>query len=100
MEASTIDEKKMPVTGYETTSIDGQSTNPPVIEASTESKDLDQAYLYINHQSQADETVDLKALRRKIDWWIVPIMFACYTLQFIDKVVINVSTSSAMPSEM
>ncbi|KFY32595.1 hypothetical protein V493_00064 [Pseudogymnoascus sp. VKM F-4281 (FW-2241)] len=89
MEASTIDEKKMPVTGYETTSIDGQSTNPPVIEASTESKDLDQAYLYINHQSQADETVDLKALRRKIDWWIVPIMFACYTLQFIDKVVIN-----------
>lgn len=91
MEASTIDEKKTVVPGDETTSIDAQSTHSPVAR-SIESKDLDKAYLYLNHQGQTDETVDLKALRRKIDWWIVPIMFACYTLQFIDKVVINVST--------
>jgi hypothetical protein len=34
--------------------------------------------------------VDLQALRRKIDWRIVPIMFLCYTVQFLDKVNINV----------
>lgn len=85
-----MDEKKMSVPGDETTSIDGRSAHSPV-EGSIESRDLDKAYLYLNHQSEAAETVDLKALRRKIDWWIVPIMFACYTLQFIDKVVINVS---------
>lgn len=86
-----MDEKKMPAPGDETPSFDGRSIHSPAAR-SIESKDLDKAYLYLNHQSQADETVDLKALRRKIDWWIVPIMFACYTLQFIDKVVINVST--------
>lgn len=92
-----MDEKKMTVSGDETPSINGRSTNSPV-EGSIESKDLDKAYLYLNHQAQDYEHVNLKALRRKIDWWIVPIMFACYTLQFIDKVVINVS--SIEPSEM
>jgi hypothetical protein len=29
--------------------------------------------------------VDEKALVRKIDWMIVPIMFACYFLQYLDK---------------
>lgn len=87
-----MDEKKVSVPGDETPSIGGNSTLAPA-EGSVESRDLDEAYLYLNHQSEAGETVDLKALRRKIDWWIVPIMFACYTLQFIDKVVINVSTA-------
>lgn len=87
-----MDEKKMAVSGNATPSFDGQSAHSPGA-GSIESKDLDKAYLYLNHQSEAGETVDLKALRRKIDWWIVPIMFACYTLQFIDKVVINVSVT-------
>lgn len=34
---------------------------------------------------------ELKRLRRKIDWHIVPIMFCCYTMQFLDKVILNVS---------
>lgn len=39
-----------------------------------------------------DYTVDeLKALRRKVDWRIVPMMFCCYTMQFLDKVILNVS---------
>jgi hypothetical protein len=29
----------------------------------------------------AAENVDLKALRRKIDWHILPVMFLCYTMQ-------------------
>lgn len=36
-------------------------------------------------------TVDIDALRRKIDWHIVPLMFCCYTMQFLDKVILNVS---------
>lgn len=44
-------------------------------------KDLDKAYLYMNeHSNEADnveaEAIDLVKLRRKIDWRIVPIMFA------------------------
>lgn len=31
-----------------------------------------------------------KALYRKIDWRIVPILFLTYFLQFLDKVVVNV----------
>ena len=41
--------------------------------------------------------VNLQALRRKIDWRIVPIMFLCYTVQFLDKVNINVCFSSPLP---
>ncbi|KAK6534161.1 hypothetical protein TWF281_005496 [Arthrobotrys megalospora] len=33
--------------------------------------------------------IDKKQLMRKIDYRIVPIMFACYTMQFVDKVNIN-----------
>lgn len=34
--------------------------------------------------------VDINALRRKIDWHILPLMFLCYTMQFLDKVTLNV----------
>ncbi|KAK1986956.1 major facilitator superfamily transporter [Colletotrichum cereale] len=32
---------------------------------------------------------DERALKRKIDWRIVPLMFACYILQYLDKTLIN-----------
>ena len=46
-----------------------------------------------------------KALIRKIDWRIVPIMFLVYFLQFLDKVTLNVSKeqrkhASMMPIEL
>jgi len=55
---------------------------------------LDSAWKYLDahrDQNAADGSglVDLKALRRKIDWHIVPLMFLCYTLQFLDKVILN-----------
>lgn len=58
-------------------------------------RDLDQAYWYLQEKAnfQALSPVPasaLKKLRRKIDWRIVPIMFCCYTMQFIDKVLLNV----------
>lgn len=55
--------------------------------------DLDQAYWYVHESNDAADATpeELRTLRRKIDFWIVPIMFCCYTMQFIDKVSLNVS---------
>jgi hypothetical protein len=72
--------------------VEVSSTRPSQTLDSKDGKDLDKAYIYLTHQNNVgDETVDIKALRRKIDWRIVPIMFLCYTMQFIDKVNVNVS---------
>jgi hypothetical protein len=60
----------------------------------TANEDLDVAFKYIKNVSDGDadfNSVNLAALRRKIDWHIVPVMFLCYTMQFLDKVNINVS---------
>ena len=65
-------------------------------------KDLDEAYLYMKgHEGEGadDVDVDLAKLRRKIDWRIVPIMLAAYTMQFVDKVMINVSTTKKFNNE-
>ena len=58
-------------------------------------RNLDQAFWYVEKSSAGNDVYpssasDLKALRRRIDWHIVPIMFCCYTMQFIDKVLLNV----------
>jgi hypothetical protein len=36
--------------------------------------------------------INEKALVRRIDYRIVPLMFFCYLMQFLDKVLINVSS--------
>ena len=56
---------------------------------------MDQAYDFLTRTGASvsyDDTshIELRRLRRKVDWRIVPLMFACYTLSFIDKVVLNV----------
>jgi hypothetical protein len=55
----------------------------------------DDAVLYLEgHTDGADgPQVDLRALRRKIDRRLMPYMFCCYILQFLDKVMLNVSLS-------
>jgi len=58
----------------------------------------DPAYNFLANVNACDDAVaqvDLKKLRRKIDWYIVPIMFLCYTMQFVDKVSLNVSGISS-----
>lgn len=40
--------------------------------------------------------VDLRALRRKIDQHLMPCMFCCYILQFLDKVMLNVSVTLSL----
>lgn len=52
---------------------------------------LDTAWKYLDqHRDDATGSIDITAVRRKIDWHIVPLMFLCYTLQFLDKVILNV----------
>ncbi|KAF3921113.1 hypothetical protein AA313_de0210064 [Arthrobotrys entomopaga] len=56
------------------------------------SQNADAAFEFLQHQRTLHGNrppLDEKKLLRKIDFRIVPIMFACYTMQFIDKVNIN-----------
>lgn len=54
--------------------------------------DVDAAWTFLNEHRDAEgvSAIDINALRRKIDWHIVPLMFCCYTMQFLDKVILNV----------
>lgn len=54
-------------------------------------KAIDTALNYTQNARSIVSSVNEKQLLRKIDWRIIPIMFACYTMQFLDKVLINVS---------
>lgn len=59
--------------------------------------DPDLAYNFlasVNASDDAAAQVDLGRLRRKIDWYIVPVMMLCYTMQFIDKISLNVSCTA------
>lgn len=73
---------------------DNSSLNAPDkvgAEYSNPRKDIDKAYWYVReHDHPQWSLLELKKLRRKIDWRIVPIMFCCYTMQFVDKVLLNV----------
>lgn len=51
----------------------------------------DDAVVYLEGHGDEIGNVDLKALRRKIDRRLMPYMFCCYVLQFLDKVMLNVS---------
>lgn len=57
------------------------------------SENVDTAWKFLDtHRdiAEGEASVDIDALRRKIDWHIVPLMFCCYTMQFLDKVILNV----------
>ena len=42
------------------------------------------------HENDDVRSRDIPALRHKVDRHIVPIMFLCYLMNFIDKVALNV----------
>lgn len=52
-------------------------------------KNADKALEFLRINEDGEEgtvvTIDEKALVKRIDWMIVPIMFACYFLQYLDK---------------
>ncbi|ETN44523.1 uncharacterized protein HMPREF1541_10193 [Cyphellophora europaea CBS 101466] len=66
-------------------------------------KDPDQAYTFLKQLGEKDgrhSEVSIKAIRRKVDWRIVPIMFLCYTMQFIDKVSLNYAAVMGLVPEL
>ncbi|KAJ4332103.1 hypothetical protein N0V87_008664 [Didymella glomerata] len=56
-------------------------------------KDADKALEFLRVNEDGEEgtvvSIDEKTLVKKIDWMIVPIMFACYFLQYLDKSLLN-----------
>ena len=71
-----------------------------VNEAGLSPQLMDGAWKYLDTHRHVvhGEPTDLRALRRRIDWRILPWAFLCYTMQFIDKVLINVSSCSSLSS--
>lgn len=63
-----------------------------VVEAKNNGIEVDNAWDFLDHHRDANvkDSIDLEKLRRKIDWRIVPLMFAAYTMQFLDKIILNV----------
>ncbi|KAL8994334.1 MAG: hypothetical protein Q9169_005661 [Polycauliona sp. 2 TL-2023] len=68
----------------------------------THDEKTDEAYWYVQESNNAVEATpaELRRLRRKVDLWIVPIMFLCYTMQFIDKVSLNYAAVMGMIPEL
>lgn len=50
-------------------------------------KDGDKALDFLRTEAEIGEgeDIDERRLVRKIDWMIVPLMFCCYLLQYLDK---------------
>ncbi len=53
--------------------------------------EVDTAWIFLNDRRNVEQSTDIAAIRRKVDWNIVPLMFCCFTMQFLDKVILNVS---------
>ena len=76
-----------------------EESQPTTTQTSLENGSVDDAWLFLNKHQNDDlntELVDIRRLRRKVDWRIVPLMFGCYTMLFLDKVILNVSQSLSM----
>lgn len=85
-----VTDTKADTSSRDTSSSQGQGVGDK--SNSQHGNNLDQAYWYVQDSQNVVEATprELRSLRRKIDFWIVPIMFCCYTMQFIDKVSLNV----------
>lgn len=80
-------------------SVDEEKSRAPVTNAQATAqpdgasdRNVDQAWKFLNEHrdaAAADGAIDMKRLRRKIDLRVVPLMFLCYTMQFLDKVILN-----------
>lgn len=54
-------------------------------------RNADDALDFLQHEGAVREMTaeDEQKLRRKIDWMIMPLMWSCYCLQYLDKTLIN-----------
>lgn len=63
--------------------------------------DADHALDFIDqNHAPACSFVDRRKVVRKIDLRILPVMFICYWLQFVDKVLLNYAVVMGMPREL
>ncbi|KAE8354270.1 major facilitator superfamily domain-containing protein [Aspergillus coremiiformis] len=62
----------------------------------------DEAAEYLERHSDATEIqdVDMGRLRRKIDARMIPFMFSCYVLQFLDKVMLNYAAVMGLKEDL
>ncbi|KAI6781275.1 uncharacterized protein J7T54_004048 [Emericellopsis cladophorae] len=73
----------------------------PSETAATADKNVDGAWQFLDQHRDAEGAgIDLKALRRKIDWHVVPLMFCCYTMQFLDKVILNYAAVMGLTTDL
>ncbi|KAJ9136530.1 Thiamine pathway transporter THI73 [Coniochaeta hoffmannii] len=66
------------------------------------SGEVDAAWKYLDHHRDAVavDAIDIAVLRRRIDFHIVPLMFLCYTLQFLDKVILNYAAVMGLQKDL
>ncbi|KAI7163577.1 major facilitator superfamily transporter, partial [Hortaea werneckii] len=71
--------------------IDPRPTSPEVTDEKPVVRDGDAALDFLRGEAVAGEAeaIDERRLLRKIDWMVVPLMFACYLLQYLDKSLLN-----------
>ena len=70
---------------------DKQAVTSSEMSLDSSSRDTAWKYLEIHDTVVHEDPRHLKVLRRRIDWRVLPLAFLCYTMQFLDKVLINVS---------
>lgn len=85
---------KEPIDTTASSPIDGASPSPS-LKNTAAPQDGDAALGFLRaHLAEGEaQAVDEKALVRKIDWMIMPLMFGCYFLQYLDKTLINYAVS-------
>ena len=59
-------------------------------------QETDEAWKFLDKHrhllaAEAPGALEIAKIRRKNDFRIVPLLFCCYTMQFLDKVILNVS---------
>ncbi|KAK0736461.1 major facilitator superfamily domain-containing protein [Apiosordaria backusii] len=72
------------------------------VDEHSSSGGVDLAWKFLDQHREADanDVVDLAAMRRRIDFRIVPLMFLCYTLQFLDKVILNYANVMGLQTDL
>lgn len=90
---------KEPIDTTASSPVDPEETVEPSLKNTAAPQDGDAALRFLRAHLAEDEAqaVDEKALVRKIDWMIMPLMFGCYFLQYLDKTLINYAVCHVSP---
>lgn len=80
------------------------SNEPNELNRHDSNSQLDDAWKFLNTIGNVEganvAAVNLAGLRRKIDCRILPAMFCCYTLQFLDKVILNYAAVMGLQKDL